>query len=132
MHDANLLVPGDDDPAAMTTNERTAWAYLVTVIVTSGVYLALMVTRMAAGPVATIVWVGPMLWTIGSSVVGTIAGTIAGTITATIAATPAVVSEPTAASPMRCQSGADASDRPDQVSSVTTGSTSASTSTRLQ
>ena len=85
MPDADLLVPGDDDPAAMTKNERTAWAHLVTVIVTSGVYLALMVTRTAAGPVATIGWVGPMLWTIGSSVVGTIAGTIAGPITATIA-----------------------------------------------
>jgi len=89
MHDADLVLPGDDEPVAMTMSERSVWAYLVTVVVTSGVYLTLMVTRLANGPVGEIAWVGPMLWTLGASVLGsvvlTIVLTIAGTISATIA-----------------------------------------------
>jgi hypothetical protein len=89
MRDAEPRLPDDDEAVPLTMNERTVWAYLVTVIITSGVYLTLMLTRLAGGPVEHIVWVGPMLWTIGASVVGTvvltIAGTVAGTITGTIA-----------------------------------------------
>lgn len=88
MHDADLVLPGDDEPVAMTMSERSVWAYLVAVVVTSGVYLTLMVARLADGPVDEIAWVGPMLWTIGASVLGsvvlTLALTIAGTISATI------------------------------------------------
>ena len=87
MDDAEPRLPDDDEPVAMTMNERTVWAYLVTVIITSGVYLTLMVTRLAGGPAGQIAWVGPMLWTIGASVVGTIVLTIAGTITGTISGT---------------------------------------------
>jgi len=87
MHDAEPRLPDDDEPAPMTMNERTVWAYLVTVIVTSGVYLTLMLTRLAGGPVGQIAWVGPMLWTIGASVLGTVVLTIAGTIASTITTT---------------------------------------------
>ena len=87
MVDADPRLPDDDEPVPMTMNERTVWAYLVTVIITSGVYLTLMVTRLAGGPAGQIAWVGPMLWTIGASVVGTIVLTIAGTITGTISGT---------------------------------------------
>ena len=87
MDDAEPGLPDDDEPVPMTMSERTVWAYLVTVIVTSGVYLTLMVTRLAGGPVAQIAWVGPMLWTIGSSVLGTVVLTIAGTIASTITGT---------------------------------------------
>jgi len=85
MVDADPRLPDDDEPVPMTMNERTVWAYLVTVILTSGVYLTLMVTRLAGGPADQIAWVRPMLWTIGASVVGTILLTIAGTITGAIA-----------------------------------------------
>ena len=85
MHDADPRLPDDDECVAMTTNERTGWAYLVTVIVTSGVYLTLITTRLAGGPVGRIAWVGPMLWAIGASVLGTVVLTIAGTIAGTIA-----------------------------------------------
>jgi hypothetical protein len=84
MHDADPRLPDDDEPVPMTMSERTVWAYLVTVIVTSGVYLTLMLTRLAGGPVGQIAWVGPMLWTIGASVVGTVVLTVAGTIAGTI------------------------------------------------
>src|SRR5450830_197312 len=84
MHDADPRLPDDDEPVPMTMSERTVWAYLVTVIVTSGVYLTLMATRLAGGPVGQIAWVGPMLWTIGASVVGTVVLTVAGTIAGTI------------------------------------------------
>lgn len=96
MHDADPRRPDDDEPVPMTMNERTVWAYLVTVVVTSGVYLTLMVLRLADDePVAQIAWVAPMLWTIGASVLGTIlftilftiASAVTGTIAATIAGT---------------------------------------------
>jgi hypothetical protein len=87
MHDAERHLPDDDEPVPMTMSERTVWAYLVTVIVTSGAYLTLMGTRLAGGPVGQIAWVGPMLWTIGASVLGTVVLTIAGMIAGTIAHT---------------------------------------------
>ena len=87
MHDAEPRLP-DDERVPMTMNERTVWAYLVTVVLTSGVYFTLMVTRLADGPAGEITWVAPMLWTIGASVLCTvlltIAGMVAGTITSTI------------------------------------------------
>ena len=86
MHDADLVLPSDDDPVAMTMAERSVWAYLVAVVVTSGVYLTLMAMRLADGPVAEISWAGPMLWTIGASVVGSVVLTMAFTITGSVAA----------------------------------------------
>ncbi|NTW39590.1 MAG: hypothetical protein HGA44_06815, partial [Cellulomonadaceae bacterium] len=74
----------DDEPVSMTMSERTVWAYLVTVVLTSGVYLALMIARLAQGPVAQITWVAPMLWTIGASVLGTVLFTIVGAVAGTI------------------------------------------------
>ncbi|MBU4335118.1 MAG: hypothetical protein KJ548_00955 [Actinobacteria bacterium] len=72
MDDTEPRLPDDDEPVAMTMNERTVWAYLLTVIVTSGVYLTLMLIRLVDEPVGQIAWVGPMLWTIGASVLGTV------------------------------------------------------------
>ncbi|OJF14793.1 hypothetical protein [Couchioplanes caeruleus] len=70
-------LPDDDGPIPMTAQERTVWASLVTVIVSSGAYFALMVPRLVARPVPEISWVTPMLWTIGLSVVGAVVFTIA-------------------------------------------------------
>lgn len=87
MDDQGHPLEDDDEPVRMTMNERSVWGYLVTVLVTSGAYLALMVTRLATEPVEQIAWVGPMLWTIGASVLGTLVLTIIGAITSTVTAT---------------------------------------------
>ena len=68
--------PAEDDPVSMTMDERTVWVYLVTVVVTSGAYLAVVLPRLATQPVAQISWVRPMLWTLGLSMLGTVLGTI--------------------------------------------------------
>ncbi len=70
----------DDDVVRMTQNERTVWAYLVTVVVTSGVYLALMATRLADGPVEDVSWVVPMLWAVAASVTSTVVLTVVLTV----------------------------------------------------
>lgn len=72
----------DDEPVRMTVNERTVWASLVVVIVSSGAYVALMVPRLLSRPVGEISWVGPMLWTMGLGVVGTVLLTIVFTVAA--------------------------------------------------
>lgn len=66
----------DNEPVRMTVGERTVWASVVTVIVSSGAYLALMVSRLLSRPIAEISWVGPMLWTMGLAVAGTVLLTI--------------------------------------------------------
>ncbi|MCL3860635.1 hypothetical protein [Actinotalea sp. K2] len=88
MQDADLTPDEDDEPVVMTSTEWSVWAYLVTVVLTSGTYLTLMAVRLAGQPVDQVEWVVPMLWTLGVSVLGTVALTIvltiAGTITTTI------------------------------------------------
>lgn len=80
MHAREPRLPDDDERVPMTAAERTVWAYLVAVVVTSGGYLALMVHRVAVQPVERISWIGPMLWTIGLSVLGTVLGVVVGTV----------------------------------------------------
>ena len=72
----------DDEPVRMTVTERTVWASLVTVLASSGTYLALMVSRLLSRPVAEISWVGPMLWTMGLAIVGTVLLTVVLTVAA--------------------------------------------------
>ncbi len=67
--------PHDDEPVRMTVAERTVWAGLVSVVLSSGTYFALLATRLA-GPVEDISWARPMAWTIGLAVVGTVILTI--------------------------------------------------------
>jgi hypothetical protein len=76
----------DDESVQMTFQERTLWSSLVTVVVSSGIYLALMVSRLLSRPDAKISWVGPMLWTMGLAIVGSIVLTIVLTIASTIVA----------------------------------------------
>jgi hypothetical protein len=78
--DTQSRFPGDDHPVSMTVDERTAWAYLGIVTVTSGTYFALMITRALAQPIERISWVGPLLWTIGLSVTGTVVTTVVSTV----------------------------------------------------
>ncbi|GGQ55620.1 hypothetical protein [Couchioplanes azureus] len=74
---ADEPLPDDDGPIPMTAQERTVWATLVTVIVSSGAYFALVVPRLLTRPVPEISWVAPMLWTIGLSVAAALVLTIA-------------------------------------------------------
>ena len=85
MDEAEPPLPDDDEHVPMAMNERTAWAYLITVIVTSGAYLTLMASRLAGEAAEQIDWVAPMLWTLGASIVCTILLTILLTITGTLA-----------------------------------------------
>lgn len=83
--DADVSLPDDDERVPMTMNERTVWAYLVTVVLTSGVYFTLMAARLAGEPAEQIDWVVPMLSAIGASVACTVLLTILFTITGTVA-----------------------------------------------
>ena len=119
MQDVERPLPGDDEPVPMTMTERSIWAYLVSVVITSGVYLVIMITRLTDQPVAEISWVGPLLWTLGASVAGsivltivfTIAGTILGTISRSIAAAAAGRPGRAAAPTVEIESGTDARDK---------------------
>jgi hypothetical protein len=71
-----MAVVGDDLPVPMVAEERAAWAYLMTVVVTTGGYLAVMLPRLLTTPVEQISWVGPLLWTLGLSMVGNIVVTM--------------------------------------------------------
>lgn len=118
MHDDERDLPGDDEPVVMTMGERTVWAYLVTVVITSGVYFTIIGMRLADRPADEIDWVAPMLWTIGASMLGSIVGTIlftiAGTILATIARSIAAARDgrPGPVTPtVEIDSGSDARDK---------------------
>ncbi len=69
----------DDEPVRMTLAERAVWAGLVSVVVSSGTYVAILVPDLSE-PVEAIAWVRPMAWAIGLAVVTTIVATIALTI----------------------------------------------------
>lgn len=119
MADVERVLPDDDEPVTMTMSERTVWAYLVAVVLTSGVYLVVMATRLADAPAEEISWVVPMLWAIGASVVGsviltivlTIAGTILATIGRSIAAARAGDRSRSAAPVVQLETGTDARDK---------------------
>ena len=118
MDDDERDLPGDDEPVGMTMGERTVWAYLVTVVITSGVYFTIIGLRLADQPVDEVAWVAPMLWTIGASILGsmiltivlTIAGTIRSSITRSVAAARAGRPGPVRPS-VDIDSGSDARDK---------------------
>ena len=74
----------DDERGPMTTEERTVWVYLISVIITSGAYFAVMLARLRDAPASEVSWVLPMLLAMGLSIAGTIVGTILATIAAAI------------------------------------------------
>lgn len=53
MQDAVHDLPGDDEPVPMTTTERSVWAYLVAVVLTSGAYLTYLGVQLASTPPTT-------------------------------------------------------------------------------
>ncbi|WP_291380263.1 hypothetical protein [Demequina sp.] len=75
-----LRAPGDDDPVAMTVDERSVWVYLAVVTITSVAYFAVIIPRAISQPIEDVSWITPMMWAIGLSMVGTIIGSIVGAI----------------------------------------------------
>jgi len=69
----------------MTFGQRNAWVSAFVMPTASIAYLAVVLPRLRDQPAAEVSWVGPMLWAIGATVVGTIVGTILISITAAIA-----------------------------------------------
>jgi hypothetical protein len=62
----------DDERVRMTAVERTVWASLVAVALSSGGYVALVAPRLLSQPVEEISWVAPMLWAMGLGVAGSV------------------------------------------------------------
>ncbi|UIP59190.1 hypothetical protein [Agromyces marinus] len=61
----------------MSYEEKGTWVYLVVSVVAYGVYLSLVLPRLAeGGPVGDVDYVAPMLWTIGGAIVASIVGRI--------------------------------------------------------
>jgi len=52
--------------------ERNTWATLIASVVSTTVYVVIILGRMATTPIAEIDWVTPLLWTLGVSIVGAI------------------------------------------------------------
>jgi hypothetical protein len=73
----------DDEPVRMTAVERTVWASLVAVAVSSVGYVGLLSSRLLSQPVEEISWVAPMLWAMGLGVAGSV---LLSTVFATVAA----------------------------------------------
>ncbi|WP_061963320.1 hypothetical protein [Demequina aurantiaca] len=62
--------------APMSYGERYVWAQGLALGLSGAAYLAVVIPRAIAGPIADVSWVTPMLWAIGAGIVGTIALTI--------------------------------------------------------
>lgn len=76
----------DDTRIPMTTSERTAWIAVVLTPVTVIGYFLVVLPQLNDTPAADIDWQGPLLWSFGINVVGTIVLTILATIGASIVA----------------------------------------------
>lgn len=56
----------------MVYSERNAWSSLVVSVIGMVVYVVVILQRAGDGPLVDVNWVGPMLWTIGLSIVAAI------------------------------------------------------------
>lgn len=79
-----LRWPGDDDPIAMTAEERSVWVYLAVVAITSTAYFAVVIPRAVSQPIEDVSWITPMLWALGFSIAGTIVGSIVGSMSGAV------------------------------------------------
>lgn len=61
-----------DDRVRMTYEQKGTAVYLLVVIVTYGIYLALVAGQLATTPITEIDYAAPLLWTIGASIVSAI------------------------------------------------------------
>ncbi len=60
----------------MTYEQKGLWVYLVATLGTYGGYVAVVLGRSGAGPLADASYVAPMLWSIGIAILASIAGRI--------------------------------------------------------
>jgi hypothetical protein len=74
-----------EERVAMTFAQRNAWVSAFVMPTVSIAYLAVVLPRLRDRPAAEVAWVGPMLWAIGATVIGTIVGIILISIAAGIA-----------------------------------------------
>ena len=74
-----------EERVAMTFGQRNAWVSAFITPTASIAYLAVVLPRLRDRPAAEVSWVGPMLWAIGATVIGTIVGIILISIAAAIA-----------------------------------------------
>ncbi len=58
----------------MSYDEKGTWVYLVTSAGAYGVYLAIVLGRLASAPAAQVPYVAVLLWTAGASILANIAG----------------------------------------------------------
>jgi len=66
----------DDEHVPLSYGERTAWTYAVVIPAGTLAYLAVVVPRVLTQPVAEVAWAGPMLWSMGLTIVASILGAI--------------------------------------------------------
>ncbi|MHA7132064.1 hypothetical protein [Oerskovia turbata] len=52
----------------MTYEEKGIWVYVAVVLATYGAYLAVVISRLGTGTVASIDYAAPLLWSIGASI----------------------------------------------------------------
>jgi hypothetical protein len=70
----------DDEKAPMTMDERAVWVELVVFLATSITYFAIVIPRAIEGPIESVSWVTPLLWTIGISIASTVVGSVVAAI----------------------------------------------------
>jgi hypothetical protein len=73
-----------EGPVAMTFGQRNAWVAAFVTPVAAVVHLAVVLPHLRDQPASEISWAGPMLWTIGATLLATIAGSILLSIVAAV------------------------------------------------
>ena len=66
----------DDERVPLSYGERTAWTYAVVIPAGTLAYLAVVIPRVLTEPVEQVAWAGPMLWSMGLTIVASILGAI--------------------------------------------------------
>ncbi|GAA1860038.1 hypothetical protein [Asanoa iriomotensis] len=61
----------------MTLEERRAWIRLVVAVVGYAVYLVVVLGRVDGGPLTSVSYAAPLLWTVGGAIVATILAEVA-------------------------------------------------------
>jgi len=60
----------------MTITQRSTWVQLIVMPLVTIVYFTVVITRAADRPIEAVSWIVPLIWAIGTVIVGIIAGTI--------------------------------------------------------
>jgi hypothetical protein len=80
----NLHLPEDDEPTAMSVDERSVWVTMLGSILGTVYYGAAVIPDALAGPIADVQWVWPMMWAvvvaIAFAIVGSIVAAIGGAV----------------------------------------------------